>query len=122
MQTIRCPHCNTEFQYPEDQGGSVVTCLGCGQGIKLPEPEAPAPVRPRRPGRPRRSLAPALGWLSLAAVLVAAGLLWLTVLQIRGATGPPRVGMAMLLAGFAVLILWFLSHYVRLALGRRRRR
>jgi hypothetical protein len=124
MQTFQCPHCGSEFQYPEDQAGGVVTCLGCGRGVTLPAiPRAGGAARAERSSGFWGKLTGWVGWLPLAAILIAAGLVWLTVLR-RG-DGPTRVPvkpMALMTAGFAVLILWFVAYYFRLTLDRRRER
>ncbi|MGC9454267.1 MAG: hypothetical protein ACP5HU_05335 [Phycisphaerae bacterium] len=112
MHTFKCPHCGTEFEFPDEQAGGVVTCLGCGRGVVLPaRPSAvqhgAGDVR-KRPGFWVRFTG-WVGWMAVGLVLVATGLVWVAIF---GRGEAPTVPLALMMAGFLLILLWFLGHYV----------
>ncbi len=120
MPEFTCPHCGTEFEFPEDQAGGVVACLGCGRGVSLPSLKAERPSGVDRPA-PKRGFWGALfgwiGWLPLGGMLVAVGVLW------RGAfpeTGPGWASPVLIALGVVFVALWLAGYYIGLVTGRRR--
>ncbi|MFW6065986.1 MAG: hypothetical protein ACOC9S_04125 [Planctomycetota bacterium] len=116
MHNFTCPHCGTEFEFPDEQAGGVVTCLGCGRGVALPKKPS-AEKQPPRPAPRRRGFVPRLmKWLGLlGVVLVAAGIVLLAV-SIAMAYEAPVAPMSLLIAGMALILLWFMGYYISLAM------
>lgn len=118
MHSFTCPHCGTEFEFPDEQAGGVVTCLGCGRGVALPKRPSANEPRPRTAQRRRTfwtRLISSRGWLAVGLILVATGFIWASVFTDGEA---PIAPVAMMIAGFAVILLWFMGYYISVAIER----
>lgn len=121
MPKFTCPHCETEFDFPEDQAGGVVTCLGCGRGVSLP-----SLATQRQPGAKRSvkkrgfwgAVFGWVGWLPIGAMLIVVGVIWAGAFP---ETGPGWVSPALTVLGVVLVAMWLAGYYAGLASDARRR-
>ncbi len=131
MDTFTCPHCGVEFNFPPEQSGREVQCLGCRREVPLPggpEAEAPKQDEGAAPSSKRfRGLAGALSsWLTMlpvAALLTGAVLLLILALS-PGEPDYNSLGIALIFmaVGFVGLILGLINNCVQIITGQSDRR